>query len=318
MQPRSGAGRACSEWEEGGLQPCREMSLTTFYRRISLSDWLDRAGAGEAAPLLGRGLRRDWRRRAILAGLALLVLALVLTLSVWAAVGRAPGPSPPGPARAAFSLLSLSVWGCPASFGCPDKKERIAALGRYLAHHGPELVVLQELWMRPDHEVVRAGGAAAGYSVTAVGELAPDICDGRVLPSFCSGLAVLSRLPVLATQFTAFTDRGSFWSGDGEYWARKVRLVYLKYRTFVVQGVGRVRVEVNNKTVDVFSTSLAASDDNVWYRQRQAGEFGRAVAASTADIVIAAGNFESDPRSSETTYRSVLGKMSNTALGTTR
>ena len=41
------------------------------------------------------------------------------------------------------------------------------------------------------------------------------------------------------------------------------------------------------------------------YPQIQASEFGAAIRASDADFVIAGGNLEVDPRSSETSYRDV-------------
>ena len=42
-----------------------------------------------------------------------------------------------------------------------------------------------------------------------------------------------------------------------------------------------------------------------FYPQIQASEFGAAIRASDADFVIAGGNLEVDPRSSETSYRDV-------------
>ena len=85
---------------------------------------------------------------------------------------------------------------------------------------------------------------------------------------------------------------GDLWWQDGEFWARK--------------GVGRVRVAPShNLSLDIFLTSLAANDYNSYYRQIQASEFGAAIRASDADFVIAGGNLEVDPRSSETSYRDV-------------
>ena len=75
-----------------------------------------------------------------------------------------------------------------------------------------DLVLLQDLWMRPDHETIRAAlpmvihnklSRSSGKIVfcinlqnrvmTRVGDLAPALCDGRVLPTSCSGLALVSR-----------------------------------------------------------------------------------------------------------------------------
>ena len=135
-------------------------------------------------------------------------------------------------------LLSLSVWGAPASLGTKDKTERvsfnsyqntkgvfllqneckcnipqIAAIAAFIANSSEyDLVLLQDLWMRPDHETIRAAlpkvihnklSSSSGKILfcinlqnrvmTRVGDLAPALCDGRVLPTSCSGLALVSR-----------------------------------------------------------------------------------------------------------------------------
>ena len=73
--------------------------------------------------------------------------------------------------------------------------------------------------------------------------------------------------------FTSFSVHGSFWSADGEFWARK--------------GIGRVKLEpAANFSVEILLTSLCASDDNSYYRQIQATEFGEALRSSTADFVL--------------------------------
>ena len=53
------------------------------------------------------------------------------------------------------------------------------------------------------------------------------------------------------------------------------------------KGIGRVRLEpAANLSVDVFLTSLCASDYNSYYRQIQAQEFGDAIRSSEADFVL--------------------------------
>ena len=47
-----------------------------------------------------------------------------------------------------------------------------------------------------------------GLVMTSVGALAPAVCDGRAAPTWCSGLALLTRLPVLETDFTAYSGEG--------------------------------------------------------------------------------------------------------------
>ena len=49
--------------------------------------------------------------------------------------------------------------------------------------------------------------------------LASAACDGRVLISKCSGLAVVSRYPFTQIEFNEYTWKGSIW--DGEAFAGK-------------------------------------------------------------------------------------------------
>ena len=213
----------------------------------------------------------------------------------------------PVPNQTTIRLLSLSVWGSPASFGVMDKQERIEAIGEYIRDNNDTLdvVILQELWMRPDHASIMSYLQGTGLTMTSVGDLAPAICDGRAAPTYCSGLALITRFPIIDTSFISFSVHGDFWWWDGEYEARK--------------GIGRATVQTSvNSTVDVFLTSLAANDYNSYYRQIQAAEFGEAIRKSTADFVIAGGNIEVDPRTSESSYKDIVRGMTDSrheALG---
>ena len=196
--------------------------------------------------------------------------------------------------QSVIRILSLSVWGSPASFGTLDKEVRIAAIGDYIRAHNDtyDVILLQELWMRPDHASIMSALSDTGLVMTYVGDLASSVCDGRVAPTSCSGLAVVTKFKMKNISFQPYSVSGDFWWHDGEYFAKK--------------GIGRVRVSPEaNVTVDIFLTSLAASDYNKYYRQIQAEEFGEAARQSDADVVIAAGNMEIDPRTSETSYKSI-------------
>ena len=84
---------------------------------------------------------------------------------------------------------------------------QIAAIAAFVANSTEyDLVLLQDLWMRPDHETIRASLPEVPSRrikthlfmlqdrvMTRVGDLAPALCDGRVLPTSCSGLAIVSR-----------------------------------------------------------------------------------------------------------------------------
>ena len=105
-----------------------------------------------------------------------------------------------------------------------------------------------------DYEIIR-GGMPEGYHITEYSDLEHGRCDGRVLPTGCSGLAIVSRLPIFETQFYKYRDCGD-WSKveiDGECFATK--------------GVGRVRLATfghiwsdwPNITMDVFVTHTIAA-----------------------------------------------------------
>jgi len=209
-------------------------------------------------------------------------------------------PSIPAPADdKVLDILSLSVWGSPHSFGTEDKEERITAIGEFISNRTDvDVFLLQELWMRPDHNNILTilQRNRKDLMMTTVGELAPTLCDGRAAPTFCSGLAAISKFPIKEVSFTEFSAHGYIFYKDGEYWARK--------------GTGRIRIEpAKNYTVDIFFTSTCAYDYNTYYRQIQAKEFAQTVSESSADFIIAGGNFNIDPRTSETTYRSVAAEL---------
>jgi len=126
------------------------------------------------------------------------------------------------------------------------------------------------------------------------------VCDGKIGPDGCSGLAIVSKHKFTEIEFFPYTDHGDLWWKDGEYFARK--------------GVGRVRVEPHpNVTVDVFVTHTCAEDYNYWYRQRQVKELVKFVSKSDADFVLLGGDFNVDPKvnANETTYQDVKNIMTN-------
>ena len=242
------------------------------------------------------------QNRKLLLVLMILVLVSISVITPVLVCVLPSAPLVPGH-QSSVRVLSLSVWGSPASFGAEDKEERIQAIGEYIRDHNDTLdvVMLQELWMRPDHATIESLIQNTGFTITNVGDLAPSsICDGRAAPTFCSGLALVTRLPIKQISFTSFSVHGDLWWNDGEYFARR--------------GTGQVTlVPSDNISLDVMLTSVAANngDDNSYYRQIQAREFGDAVRQSSADYVIAGGNFEVDPRSSETTYTDVSRGLSD-------
>jgi len=203
-----------------------------------------------------------------------------------------------------IKVMALNTWGMPKTFGSVDKELRMVAIGKHLQKKEHDVYLFSELWMRPDHNKVKSL-LPEDYFMTEVDQfshgsgLLPG-CDGRIGPDGCSGLAIVSRFPIIETEFMGYSDHGDAWWADGEYLARK--------------GVGRIRVEpVNGTLVDFYVTHTCASDYNYYYRQRQVKELVKFVEKSTADFVILGGDFNVDPHvnANETTYHDVSKLMTN-------
>jgi len=279
------------EEEKKSLLPAQQQSSCAAYGSVPQQECEDQEGGqgdGEEADA-----RPCWVYRHK-------ILTAIVIFTAWTCIGitiflvlflKAPAiPIPPDDHE--LRILSLSVWGAPSSLGTKDKTERIAAIAAFVANSTEyDLVLLQDLWMRPDHETIRAS-LPKDRVMTRVGDLAPALCDGRILPTSCSGLAIISRFPILETEFKVFSVHGDFFWFDGEYEARK--------------GIGRVRIQpARNATVDIFVTAMAASEYNFYYRQIQAKEFAKEAKSSDADYILAGSSLNSDPRNSESSYRSV-------------
>jgi len=188
-------------------------------------------------------------------------------------------------------VLALNTWGMPALFGSQYKTERMLAIRDMLAKGEHDLYLFEELWMEGDHNTV-ASGTPGGFTFTGFRQLALPTCDGRVAPTFCSGLAIASRYPIEEVEFNSYTWHGDAAKAfiDGEYLAKK--------------GVGRVRIKLfDDVSVDVFVTHTAADPDqryhdynNSYYRDRQVKELmEKYVNKSRADVVLLGGDFNAGP-----------------------
>jgi len=257
----------------------------------------------DSDPLLVAGTPSRWTsRRTTICCLSLLLLgslglatALILTYFLAAPGGLGPIVS--------LKLMALNTWGMPATFGAKDKTLRMQAIGELIQKQEYDIYLLEELWMRPDHALVKSL-IPSNYHMTEVMDLNNPHqwtnCDGEIGPDGCSGLAIVSKHKFTQIEFFPYTDHGDAFWNDGEYLARK--------------GVGRVRVEPHpNVTVDVFVTHTCAEDYNYWYRQRQIKELVKFVNKSDADFVLLGGDFNVDPKvnANETSYQDVKNIMTN-------
>jgi len=249
----------------------------------------------DSAPLL-EVASASWRRRTsllctallLLGGAALVTAVLLSYFSYWDGQ-EANTPS--------LKVLTLNTWGMPATFGSYDKKLRMEAIGDFINKSEHDIYLLEELWMRGDHETIRKRIPQDWY-MTTVGELSHGKCDGDVFPDGCSGLAVVSRFPFVEKSFDIYKSNGNPFSDDGEYYASK--------------GIGRVRIEpFPDHIVDVFLTHTCASDYNYKYRQEQVKQLVEVIKKSEADFVILGGDFNADPvvNKEETTLKDINNLM---------
>ncbi len=85
-----------------------------------------------------------------------------------------------------LKVMALNTWGMPAVFGSQYKTERMKAIAEEFSKGEHDLYLFEELWMSPDHDTV-SYAAPEGFTITAFRELSLSTCDGRVLPTACSG-----------------------------------------------------------------------------------------------------------------------------------
>jgi len=266
------------------------------------------SNAGEREPLLqtpristSRHPRASYSICLSIFAVGCIALTIALSWSYRQSIPE-PGPVPPDTTTqtadtVSLHIFSLMVWGSPGSFGTDDKELRMEAIGNYIANHTEfDVFLLNDLWMRGDHEKIRTL-IPNGYRMTSVGDLALRSCDGLAAPEFCSGLAIISKYNFTDIEFLSFTDHGDF------FW---------DYEYFLRRGAGRVRIEpIPGHTVDVIVTSLASIDYNYWYRESQAKDLVNMIKQSDADHVIVAGDFNVDPRDNEDTYKSLKTELTD-------
>jgi len=196
-------------------------------------------------------------------------------------------------------VMALNTWGMPHRIGSEDKEERMAAIGRLLSQSEYDIVMLEELWMRPDHETIKKS-LGPEYQMTEYDDMTGS-CDGKIWPWGCSGLAVISKFPFKQTNFSRYSQQGSFGQmlTDGEYFAGK--------------GVGKVTISPKPGIVlDVYVTHTISEESNIKIRETQADELLDQVKKSTADFIILGGDFNASPISEgDKTYHKIKELMTD-------
>ena len=88
--------------------------------------------------------------------------------------------------------------------------------------------------MEADHKLLNKS-LPDGFHMTKFRELSSSWCDGHILPTSCSGLAIVSAYPILETSFHMYTWRGTVW--DAEAFAGKplIKRHRLKHRNHLGQ-----------------------------------------------------------------------------------
>merc|ERR1711913_96253 len=196
-------------------------------------------------------------------------------------------------------VMTFNTWGIPHTFGSQDKEERMEKIGHLLGRGDYDIVLLEELWMRPDHATIK-NSLGPELHMTEYDDL--NKCQGTIWPWGCSGLAIISRFPILEKNFTQFTHQGPFshMFSDGEYFSGK--------------GVGRVAISPKEGVeVDVFVTHTISEDGNYEIREKQVDELIGLVEVSKADFIILGGDFNASPMMElDKTYNKVKKVMTDT------
>lgn len=216
-----------------------------------------------------------------------------------------------GKCVADFRVLSLNTWGMPERLGSEDKAQRMKAISEELSKGDYDLYLFEELWMRPDYATIRAG-VPKGYHMTDLWKFTNGKCDGRIGPDGCSGLAIVSKYPILETEFFLYNVCGN------------PSKIFIDGECLASKGVGRIRLgDIGNMTgvaLDVYVTHTVAQPpaghgyDNVYYRIKQVTQLVEEILKkSTADAVILGGDFNAGPEFTEgTPYQIIQDYMQNT------
>ena len=204
----------------------------------------------------------------------------------------------PPPVWADAATLRVVTWNVKDMVLFSDHRaERMERIGVLLAEQRPDVVCLQEGFVRGDVE--RIASALADIGIVHVQDY-PSMAVG-------SGLWILSRYPIRESYFHQFTRNGHWWQlTQGDWWSGK--------------GVALARLELpDGRLLDVYDTHFVASygsgaashDDD---RLTQAEELGEFVLGATPRSIPALlmGDFNDGP--GEPAYQAVVERVDANVL----
>uniref|UniRef100_A0A182J841 sphingomyelin phosphodiesterase n=1 Tax=Anopheles atroparvus TaxID=41427 RepID=A0A182J841_ANOAO len=175
-----------------------------------------------------------------------------------------------------LSILTLNIWGIP--YVSKDREIRVKAIGDVLASGNYDVVSLQEVWSESDYQYLRQ----------RVENVLP-FCHYFYSGVVGSGLAILSRYPIVAAFFHAWSVNGYIHRIQHGDW-------------FGGKGVGMAKISVNDQLVHVYVAHLHAEynrqcDDYMAHRVIQAHDTAQFIESTRGQSVlqILAGDLNTEP-----------------------
>uniref|UniRef100_A0A182TGU1 sphingomyelin phosphodiesterase n=1 Tax=Anopheles melas TaxID=34690 RepID=A0A182TGU1_9DIPT len=175
-----------------------------------------------------------------------------------------------------LSILTLNIWGIP--YVSKDRETRVKAIGDVLASGNYDIVSLQEVWSDSDYQ----------YLKQRVENVLP-FCHYFYSGVVGSGLAILSRYPIVAAFFHAWSVNGYIHRIQHGDW-------------FGGKGVGMAKISVNDQLVHVYVAHLHAEynrqcDDYMAHRVIQAHDTAQFIESTRGQSVlqVLAGDLNTEP-----------------------
>ena len=174
-------------------------------------------------------------------------------------------------------VLNINMWGLPWS---EHNQERFEALAEILIAGSYDVVLLQEVWFQHQYDIITTPQVRHILPfVSPFKKMNDALCTvfgaTRLLPLECSGLVILSRLPVRNFWYKPYSVRGKLFY-DGQFAVRK--------------GLGGATILWNDFLLDITTSHLttytAGEYENIWKRAIQAQETVDMLQKSTADFKV--------------------------------